>query len=153
MSDDLPSGWVMRTSKSTGKVYYFNLQTNESQWEKPSGPSGVESKVRASHLLVKHVESRRPSSWRQDTITRSKDEALNIIKGYIKSINSGEATFGELAETESDCSSAKRQGDLGWFGHGQMQKPFEDATYALKVGEMSGPVYSDSGIHIILRTG
>eukprot|EP00955_Chlamydomonas_euryale_P004871 52082-Chlamydomonas_euryale.AAC.5 len=36
---------------------------------------------------------------------------------------------------------------------GQMQKPFEDATFALKVGELSGPVFSDSGVHLILRTG
>lgn len=34
-----------------------------------------------------------------------------------------------------------------------MQKPFEDASFALKVGDMSGPVYTDSGVHIILRTG
>ena len=83
MSDNLPEGWVTRTSKSTGKTYYFNLQTNESQWDKPSG-GAEEGKVRASHLLVKHDESRRPSSWRQDKITRSKDEALEILKGKVK---------------------------------------------------------------------
>ncbi|CAL9124514.1 unnamed protein product [Musa textilis] len=40
----------------------------------------------------------------------------------------------------------------GRFGRGQMQKPFEEATYALKVGELSGIVDTDSGVHIILRT-
>ena len=35
---------------------------------------------------------------------------------------------------------------------GQMQKVFEDASFALQVGEMSGPVFSDSGVHLILRT-
>lgn len=59
--------------------------------------------------------------------------------------------FASIARTESDCGSAQKGGDLGLFGRGQMQKAFEDATYALKVGEISDIVDSDSGIHIILR--
>ena len=66
-------------------------------------------------------------------------------------IVSGESTFEELASQFSDCSSAKRGGDLGPFGRGAMQKPFEDASYALQVGEMSVPVWTDSGVHIIKR--
>ena len=57
----------------------------------------------------------------------------------------------ELASEFSDCSSAKKGGDLGMFGPGQMQKPFEDASFSLEVGEISGVVESDSGLHIILR--
>ena len=49
-------------------------------------------------------------------------------------------------------SSAKQGGDLGFFGRGDMQKPFEDTTYGLQVGAMSGIVDTDSGVHIILRT-
>jgi len=63
-----------------------------------------------------------------------------------------EATFEELAKQFSDCSSAKQGGDLGPFGRGQMQKPFEEATFALAVGELSQPVFTDSGVHIIKRT-
>jgi NIMA-interacting peptidyl-prolyl cis-trans isomerase 1 len=58
----------------------------------------------------------------------------------------------ELARTESDCSSAARGGDLGYFSRGQMQPAFEAAAFALNVGEMSGPIWSDSGVHLILRT-
>ena len=74
------------------------------------------------------------------------------LVGYRDQIVSGQATFEELASQFSDCSSAKRGGDLGPFGRGQMQKPFEDATYSMKVGELSEPVDTDSGVHIILRT-
>ncbi|NXM74166.1 PIN1 isomerase, partial [Serilophus lunatus] len=141
-----------------GRVYYFNHLTNASQWERPSGAAGAASaglgpgRVRCSHLLVKHNQSRRPSSWRQERITRSKEEALELINGYIQKIKSGEEDFESLASQFSDCSSAKAGGDLGAFGRGQMQKPFEDASFALRAGEMSGPVFTESGIHIILRT-
>lgn len=72
-----------------GRVYYFNHITNASQWERPSGNSssgskngqGEPTRVRCSHLLVKHSQSRRPSSWRQEKITRTKEEALELING------------------------------------------------------------------------
>ena len=108
--------------------------------------------VQCSHLLVKHNKSRNPSSWRSASITRSKDEAREILEGYRAQIVSGEVKFADLAKQFSDCSSAKRGGDLGPFGRGAMQKPFEDASFALSVGELSGIVDSDSGLHIILRT-
>lgn len=58
----------------------------------------------------------------------------------------------QLAQKYSDCSSAKRGGDLGPFGRGAMQKPFEDATFALNVGELSDIIETDSGLHLIERT-
>lgn len=68
-----------------GQHYYLNIYTKESQWdvpEKPAEPvssSGPEQ-VQCSHLLVKHKDSRRPSSWREENITRSKEEALDLVK-------------------------------------------------------------------------
>uniref|UniRef100_A0A8C7J7R8 Peptidyl-prolyl cis-trans isomerase n=1 Tax=Oncorhynchus kisutch TaxID=8019 RepID=A0A8C7J7R8_ONCKI len=200
--EKLPSGWEKRMSRSSSRVYYFNHITNASQWERPVGSgdgSGEPDKVRCSHLLVKHSQSRRPSSWREENITRSKEEALDLIQKYIEQMQSGEEEFEALASQFSDCSSARNGGDLGLFGRGnthththgqmenilstlthkhaitdwhkvvcfrcdrgvcvcvcvsgQMQKPFEDASFALKVGDMSGPVFTDSGVHVILRTG
>lgn len=103
-------------------------------------------------MLVKHAGSRRPSSWREDKIIRSKEEARDILEGYRKKIESGDATLQEFAQKYSDCSSAKRGGDLGPFGRGTMQKPFEEVAFSLKVGEMSDIVSTDSGLHLILRT-
>ena len=61
------------------------------------------------------------------------EEALAKIQQFRQQLTSGQSDFAKLASEESHCSSAKRGGDLGEFGPGQMQKPFEDATYALKV--------------------
>jgi NIMA-interacting peptidyl-prolyl cis-trans isomerase 1 len=154
---------------STHKVpYYFNVNTTASTWEPPRELSKDEvcklpgahylekpEQIRASHLLIKHKESRRPSSWKEPTITRSKDEAIAILRKHQAGINdtsTKSTTFGELAKVHSDCSSHEKGGDLGMFARGQMQKPFEDAAYALQVGEISDIVSTDSGVHIIMRT-
>jgi len=72
---------------STGQHYFLNKYTKESQWDTPTTPAepaasgGGPEKVQCSHLLAKHNKSRRPSSWREERITRSEDEALELIKG------------------------------------------------------------------------
>ncbi|KAK4873341.1 hypothetical protein RN001_015370 [Aquatica leii] len=159
MADDeqLPPGWKKQLSRSTGQHYYLNIYTKKSQWDVPdkpaeTAPSSGPDQVQCSHLLVKHKDSRRPSSWREEHITRTKDEALDLILSYREQIVQGKASFADLAQKYSDCSSARRGGDLGPFGKGAMQKPFEEASFALKVGELSEPVFTDSGVHVILRT-
>ncbi|NXB41808.1 PIN1 isomerase, partial [Leucopsar rothschildi] len=133
-------------NRSTGRVYYFNHLTNASQWERPSGAGRAEPcRVRCSHLLVKHSQSRRPSSWRQERITRTKEEALQLVNVYGRDIVCSSSMVRE-------GDSGKFWGFLGFRVWGQMQKAFEDASFALRAGEMSGPVFTESGIHIILRT-
>ncbi|KAE9597871.1 hypothetical protein Lal_00029619 [Lupinus albus] len=118
------------------------------------GSSGVE--VRASHILIKHEGSRRKASWKDPEgrviKNTTRESAVSQIKLLRDDIVSGKVQFEDVAARYSDCSSAKRGGDLGPFGRGQMQKPFEEATFALKVGEISDIVDTDSGVHIIKRT-
>ncbi|KAL4917223.1 hypothetical protein BDW62DRAFT_88791 [Aspergillus aurantiobrunneus] len=170
----LPAGWEVRHSNSKNLPYYFNPATRESRWEPPAdtdmetlkvymatyhsgaaaypdGSNQTEGKIRCSHLLVKHRDSRRPSSWREAEITRSKEEAREILRGHQERIARGEVRLGDLAMSESDCSSARKKGDLGFFGHNEMQKEFEEAAFALKPGEVSDIVESGSGLHLIER--
>ncbi|RMJ23316.1 Peptidyl-prolyl cis-trans isomerase [Aspergillus sp. HF37] len=170
----LPPGWEVRHSNSKNLPYYFNPSSKESRWEPPSdtdtealkiymahhhsGPAARpevagqgEGKIRCSHLLVKHQESRRPSSWRQAEITRSKDEAIETLLGHEQRIKSGETSLGDIAVSESDCSSARKKGDLGFFGRNEMQKEFEEAAFALQPGQVSGVVDTASGVHLIER--
>ncbi|KAJ0091012.1 hypothetical protein Patl1_13733 [Pistacia atlantica] len=154
-------------------------ERDKSHKKKPKMSSA--NQVRASHILIKHQGSRRKASWKDPEgrviNNTTKDSAISQLKAIREDIVSGKIKFDEVASRVSDCSSAKRGGDLGLalefyyyygylygyekystgvigpFGRGQMQKPFEEATYALKVGEISDIVETDSGVHIVMRTG
>jgi len=122
--------------------------------ERPKKKAKIEPRnVQALHLLVKHSGSRNPTSWRDPSkkITRTKQEAIKMLREYLETIKSGKETIEELAEEYSDCISAKQGGDLGLFPKGKMQPSFEKAAFALDVGELSDVVESDSGVHIIYR--
>ncbi len=158
----LPSGWTQKESKShPGKMYYINAHTGETTWTLPTEPAVAENKqVQVFHILRKHSGSRRPSSWRQQVITKSVDEARAEVQSYIDQLRDAESkggfdalfqTFQRIAFEDSDCGSHERGGDLGLFGRGQMQKPFEEESFRLNAGEISGIVETDSGVHVLLR--
>lgn len=87
------------------------MAQNHTPAARNDGAGQSEGKIRCSHLLVKHRDSRRPSSWREADITRSKEEAIQILEGYQQRIDAGES-LGDIAVSESDCSSARKKGDL-----------------------------------------
>ncbi|HDM10353.1 MAG: peptidylprolyl isomerase [Deltaproteobacteria bacterium] len=100
------------------------------------------AQIRASHILVKL--SANPTK-------EEKEKALKEINEIKEKIRSGE-DFGDLAKKYSDGPSAKRGGDLGFFSKGQMVKPFEDAAFALNVGQVSDVVETVFGYHLIKVT-
>jgi parvulin-like peptidyl-prolyl isomerase len=86
------------------------------------------TQVHARHILVK-----------------TEDEAKTILYD----VTIGKKDFGAVAAEKSLCPSKRQGGDLGWFGRGQMVKEFETAAFALKPGEISKPVKTQFGYHII----
>jgi peptidyl-prolyl cis-trans isomerase C len=88
------------------------------------------SQVRASHILVSSLA-----------------EAVDLQE----KIRAG-GNFATLAQEFSKCPSGRSGGDLGPFGRGQMVKPFEDAAFDNPVGALVGPVQTQFGYHLVLRT-
>lgn len=97
---------------------------------------------RASHILIKADKT---SSAEQRAAAKAKAESL------LEAARKNPQGFAELARKNSDDpGSAAKGGDLDFFARGAMVKPFEDAAFALKAGEISPVVESDFGYHVIL---
>jgi parvulin-like peptidyl-prolyl isomerase len=105
------------------------------------------TKLKARHILVRAKGSPVPVRAGQPDL--SEPEALAKAKDLRMRIQSG-ADFAELARTESDdVGTGAQGGDMGVFGHGQVAPSIEDAACQLKSGEVSEPVKSPLGFHLI----
>lgn len=84
-----------------------------------SSSSSHGDKIRAYHILIKHKGSRRKESWKdpEGRVIRNttRDAAVSQLKSIRDDVVSGKAKFQDVATTVSDCSSAKRGGDLGLY--------------------------------------
>ena len=92
----------------------------------------MSNKIKCAHILVK-----------------KQNEAITVLDR----IKNGEE-FGKIAkELSLDSGSAKRDGNLGYFSKGKMVKEFESAAFNLQVGQISEPIKTQYGYHIIKRVG
>ena len=105
------------------------------------------AKVRARHILVRTPGSRAPLRPGQKELN---EEQARAKADDLRKQIAGGADFAELARKESDDTvSGAQGGDLGSFGRGQMVPEFDQATFSLKEGEVSQPVKTPFGYHII----
>ena len=105
----------------------------------------TEEQRRASHILIAAPKDA-PAAQRQ----AAKEKATKLLDELRKHPD----TFADVARKESqDPGSAQKGGDLGFMGKGALVKPFEDAMFALKEGQISDVVETDYGYHIIKLTG
>src|ERR1022692_825779 len=103
--------------------------------------------VKARHILIRYKGSQVPA--KKDTKDLTEEEALAKAQDIRKKLVDG-ADFATLAKAESDdAGSGAKGGDLGTFGHGQMVPAFEEMAIKIPVGELSEPVKSQFGYHII----
>ncbi|SPD75115.1 PpiC-type peptidyl-prolyl cis-trans isomerase [uncultured Desulfobacterium sp.] len=126
---DKQIGDKITVSDEETKAYYNN---NPQSFKKPE-------QVRASHILIK-VDAKADEAQRAQARKKIEEIQQRIKKGE---------DFAALAKELSQCPSAAKGGDLGYFSRGQMTKPFEDAAFAMAPGEVSNIVETDFGFHLI----
>ncbi|WP_394759474.1 peptidylprolyl isomerase [Flavobacterium sp.] len=100
--------------------------------------------VKASHILISYEGTQVPNKKEK----RTKEQAKAKAEGLLAQALANPSSFMMLAYANSDDSSAQQGGDLGYFGQGQMVKPFNDFAFSNPVGKI-GLVETDFGFHII----
>ncbi|HUQ75968.1 MAG TPA: SurA N-terminal domain-containing protein [Burkholderiales bacterium] len=124
--------YVMLSAESLARQDPPTEEEVKKAYEARAAAFRVEEQRRASHVLVK-----------------TKEEADKILAEVKRAPN----RFAELAKQHSqDPGSAEKGGDLGWFGRGMMVKPFEDAVFSMKQGEVQ-VAQSEFGFHVVRLTG
>ena len=116
----------------------------KSYYEQNAKQYGVDEQRRASHILI---------AANKDAPAAEKAAAKAKAEKLLEALRKSPQDFAKLAkENSNDPGSAERGGDLDFFSKGMMVKPFEDAAFKLKQGELSDLVESDYGFHIIKVT-
>jgi peptidyl-prolyl cis-trans isomerase D len=136
--------YVMLDAESIMKTLPVNEQDLKTYYEQNVSRIGGQEERRASHILIAAAKDA-PAAER----AKAKAKADDVLAQAKKSPDS----FAELARKFSqDPGSAAKGGDLDYFTRGAMTKPFEDAAFSMKPGEISGPVETEFGFHIIKLT-
>jgi len=143
---------ALQVDQLLANAYYKNLQTTTKVDEATARKYYDEHKsdylqVKARHILIRVKGSPRPG--KKDAKELTDEEALAKAKEIRQKLVDG-ADFATLAKDESDdTTNASKGGDLGTFGHRVMAAPFEEVAFTIPVGELSQPVKTQFGYHII----
>ena len=95
------------------------------------------------------LETEEEQAWARHILVADEETALDVIER----INNGEDFITLAQELSTDTGSAPLGGDLGWFGHEQMVAAFDLTVFELEIGEISAPVESNFGWHVIQLLG
>jgi peptidyl-prolyl cis-trans isomerase C len=128
------------------RLNYFKLRALRDLFIEKKGRDQV-SEAEARAVYDEQIAKLKPEQEisARHILVKTEDEANAIIRDL-----NGGADFAEIAKTKSlDTGSGTSGGDLGYFTRNQMVKPFEDAAFALKKGEISKPVETEFGWHVI----
>ncbi|MES2939856.1 MAG: SurA N-terminal domain-containing protein [Pseudomonadota bacterium] len=136
--------YVVLDLDAVTKGITVNEQDLKTYYEQNAARLSGQEERRASHILLA-VPKGAPPAEREKAKAKA-DELLAAVKKNPDS-------FAEVAKKNSqDTGSAVQGGDLDFFARGAMTKPFEDAVFALKKGDIAGPVETEFGYHIIKLT-
>jgi parvulin-like peptidyl-prolyl isomerase len=143
----LTSGCIVTTYEGPGNSPRAAVE--ERTISKPRVPGeNLPTEIAARHLLVQYAGAQSAPP----RIVRSKEEARKRAEEALARAQAGEDFVGLVSEYSDEPGAKDRGGSLGRFQHHAMVRPFSDAAFHLKIGQLSNVVETPFGYHVILRT-
>merc|ERR1711920_565136 len=140
-----------------GIVVFFDGHANDGPSAAKKAKTQQLTQVRLRHILVKHRECKSVTDKvRHKQVKRTWGEAERILRSVLEQCEADadkrifSARCKELSECQSCLKAGELVGDLGWVKPGKYGQSFDDAAFALQVGQLSDLVDSELGIHVIM---
>jgi hypothetical protein len=108
----------------------------------------VPETIVARHILIQYIGCKRADA----KIVRTREQALKVAEEVERRLRAGDDFAHLVVDFSDEPNASSRGGSLGRFGHGVMDKVFENAAFKLKVGEISPIIETSFGFHVIQRT-
>lgn len=132
---------------ATAQAGFVEIGFTEAQYERLFETELLRQKL--FQIVTADIPPQEEQVWARHILLADEETAKQVLERLKKGEDFGKVTL----ETSQDPGSAAAGGDLGWFGKGQMVAPFEEAAFALEIGQISQPVQSSFGWHIIQLLG
>lgn len=144
-TEKISAEYVTLSSKSLANGVAVSADEIKNFYDQNQAKYASQEQRRASHILINAAK---------DAKDADKQAARKQAEEILAQVKADPAAFARLAKEKSqDAGSGQQGGDLGFFGKDAMVKPFEDAVFSMRQGDISGIVQSDFGYHIITLTG
>ncbi len=144
-TEKISAEYVILSSQSLASGVAVSADEIKSFYDQNQLKYASQEQRRASHILINATK---------DAKDADKQAARKQAEEILAQVKADPAAFARIAKEKSqDKGSGQQGGDLGFFGKDAMVKPFEDAVFGMKQGDISGIVQSDFGYHIITLTG
>ncbi len=127
----------------------YNQSINVSEEQFRTIISAEILRIKVSDEITKDIPKEEEQVWARHILVASEEEAQDAITR----LEAGEDFAALATELSTDTGSAANGGDLGWFGKGRMVPAFEAAAFGMEIGDVSPPVQSDFGWHLIQKLG
>ncbi len=132
---------------ATAQASFVEIGFTEAQYQRLFETQLLRQKL--FEAITADIPHEEEQIWARHILVADEETAKQVLER----LNKGEDFAKVAQEVSMDPGSAPQGGDLGWFGKGQMVAPFEEAAYALQVGQISQPVQTTFGWHIIQLIG